>query len=49
VGKSYFFLDDITTPLPRAITILLHEFKDAFLAEIPPGLPSLRGIEYQID
>jgi hypothetical protein len=39
-----FSLEDITTPLPRAITILLQEFKDIFPAEIPPGLPPLRGI-----
>jgi hypothetical protein len=44
-----FSLEDITTPLPRAITNLLQEFKDIFLAEIPPGLPPLRGIEHQID
>jgi hypothetical protein len=44
-----FSLEDITTPLPRAITNLLQEFKDVFPAEIPPGLPPLRGIEYQID
>jgi hypothetical protein len=44
-----FSLDDITMPLPRAITNLLQEFKDIFLAEIPPGLPPLRGIEHQID
>jgi hypothetical protein len=44
-----FSLEDITTPLPRAITNLLQEFKDAFPAEIPPGLPTLRGIEHQID
>jgi hypothetical protein len=25
-----FSLEDITTPLPRAITNLLHEFKDVF-------------------
>jgi hypothetical protein len=42
-------LEDITTPLPRAITNILHEFKDVFPAEIPPGLPPLRGIEHQID
>jgi hypothetical protein len=35
--------------LPHAITNLLQEFKDVFLAEIPPGLPPLRGIEHQID
>jgi hypothetical protein len=44
-----FSLEDITTPLPHAITNLLQEFKDGFPAEIPPGLPPLRGIEYQID
>jgi hypothetical protein len=44
-----FSLEDITTPLPRAITNLLQEFKDAFPSEIPPGLPPLRGIEHQID
>jgi hypothetical protein len=44
-----FSLEDITTPLPCAITNLLQEFKDVFPAEIPPRLPPLRGIEYQID
>jgi hypothetical protein len=44
-----FSLEQITTPLPRAITNLLQEFKDVFPAEIPPGLPPLRGIEHQID
>jgi hypothetical protein len=42
-------LDDITMPLPRAITNLLLEFKDVFPDEIPLGLPPLRGIEHQID
>jgi hypothetical protein len=44
-----FSLEDNTTPLPRAITNLLQEFKDIFSAEIPPGLPPLRGIEHQIN
>jgi hypothetical protein len=44
-----FSLEDITTPLPHAITNLLHEFKDIFPTEIPSGLPPLRGIEHQID
>jgi hypothetical protein len=44
-----FSLDDITTPLPRAITNILQEFKDIFPVEIPPGLPPLIGIEHQID
>jgi hypothetical protein len=41
-----FSLEDITTLLSRAITNLLQEFKDVFPAEIPLGLPPLRGIEY---
>jgi hypothetical protein len=44
-----FSLDDIITPLPRAIINLLLEFKDIFPVEIPPELPHLRGIEHQID
>jgi hypothetical protein len=44
-----FSLEDITTPLPHAITNLLQEFKDVFPAEIPLGLPPLRGMEHQID
>jgi hypothetical protein len=44
-----FLLDDITMPLPHAITNLLQEFKDIFPTEIPPGLPPLRGIEHQIN
>jgi hypothetical protein len=44
-----FSLDDTTMPLPRAITNLLQEFKDIFPAEIPSGLPPLRGIEHQIN
>jgi hypothetical protein len=44
-----FLLEDITTPLPRTMTNLFQEFKDVFPAEIPSGLPPLRGIEHQID
>jgi hypothetical protein len=44
-----FSLENITTPLPHAITNLLQKFKDVFPDEIPPGLPPLRGIEHQID
>jgi hypothetical protein len=41
-----FSLDDITMPLPHTITNLLQELKDVFPAELPPGLPPLRGIEH---
>jgi hypothetical protein len=44
-----FSRDDNITLLPRTITNLLQKFKDIFPAEIPPGLPPLRGIEHQID
>jgi hypothetical protein len=47
--KVLFSLEDITIPLSRDISNLLQEFKDVFPAEIPPGLPPLRGIEHQID
>jgi hypothetical protein len=43
-----FLLEDITTPLSRAITNLLQEFKDIFPAEIPPGLPPLRGMSIKL-
>jgi hypothetical protein len=36
--QELFSLKDITTPLPRAITKLLQEFKDVFPAEVPSGL-----------
>jgi hypothetical protein len=42
-------LDDIARSLPPAVTNLLQEYEDIFPAEIPPGLPPLRGIEHQID
>jgi hypothetical protein len=44
-----FSLDDITTPLPRAIINLLQEFKDIFPVDIPPELPPLREFEHQIN
>jgi len=41
--------DDVASSIPLAITNLLQEFEDIFPAEIPPGLPPMRGIEHQID
>jgi hypothetical protein len=46
---SLFSNDDITRTLPAPVTNLLQEFSDVFSAEIPPGLPPIRGIEHQID
>jgi hypothetical protein len=44
-----FSLYDIASSLPPAVTNILQEFENIFPAEIPPGLPPLRGIEHQID
>jgi hypothetical protein len=42
-----FSLEDITTPLPRAITNLLQELKDVFPAEIPTGASLLNRAAYR--
>src|SRR3954466_10972100 len=34
---------------PPAIANLLQEYEDVFPAELPPGLPPIRGIERHID
>ena len=47
--RAMFSLDDIVSSVPPAVTNLLQEYEDIFLAEIPPGLPPMRGIEHQID
>ena len=47
--RSLFSLDDMPTSLPPVVTNFLQEYKDVFLAEVPLGLPPLRGIEHQID
>ena len=44
-----FSLDDIFSLVPPAVTNLLQEYEDIFPAEIPLGLPPMRGIEHQID
>ena len=40
---------DIASSIPPVVTNLLQEYEDVFPAEIPPGLPPMRGIEHQID
>jgi len=47
--RALFSLDDIASSLPPAVTNILQEYEDVFPAEIPRGLPPLRGIEHQID
>ena len=44
-----YSLDDIVSSMPTVVTNLLQEYEDVFPAEIPPGLPPMRGIEHQID
>jgi hypothetical protein len=43
--QALFSLDDIASSLPPAITNILQEDEDVFPAEIPPGLPPMRGID----
>ena len=47
--QALFSLDDIPSSIPPAVTNILQEYADVFPAEIPPGLPPVRGIEHQID
>ncbi|WVZ93548.1 hypothetical protein U9M48_039519 [Paspalum notatum var. saurae] len=43
-------LDDAPSlDIPPAVANLLQEYTDVFPKDLPPGLPSLRGIEHQID
>jgi hypothetical protein len=46
---ALFSNDDIASIVPVPVTNLLQEFSDVFPAEIPLGLPPIRGIEHQID
>ena len=47
--QAMFSLDDIVSLVPPAVTNLLQEYEENFPAEIPLGLPPMRGIEHQID
>jgi len=47
--RALFSLNDVLSSIPPATTNLLQEYEDVFPAEIPPGLPPMRGIEHQID
>src|SRR5581483_7822064 len=46
---ALFSLDNLPATLPPVVTNLLQEYADVFPAEIPPGLPPIRGIEHQIN
>ena len=47
--EAFFNSDDLDYCVPSAVKVLLHEFEDVFLDDIPSGLPPIRGIEHQID
>src|SRR6266498_3789765 len=47
--KYFILLTDATSSMPPATTNLLQEYEDVFPAQIPLGLPPIRGIEHQID
>jgi hypothetical protein len=47
--RALFSHDDIYSLVPPVVTNLLQEYEDIFPAEVPPGLPPMRGIEHQID
>ena len=37
------------TPIPTKVRKLIKKYEDVFPADLPPGLPPLRGVEHQID
>ena len=47
--KGEILVSNYMTPLSIGVSNVLQEFDDVFPAEIPSGLPPLRGIEHQID
>ena len=47
--RGFFSFEDMPPSLPPAIANLLQEYEDVFPAKLPPGLPTIRGIEHQID
>src|SRR4051812_23001624 len=46
-GKVLFSNDN--HPLSSSVSTVLQDYDDVFPAEVPAGLPPLRGIEHQID
>ncbi|GKV53061.1 hypothetical protein SLEP1_g59609 [Rubroshorea leprosula] len=46
---SYFNTNELNDSLPSVVKSLLQDFKDVFPEDIRNGLPSIRGIEHQID
>jgi hypothetical protein len=44
-----FSFEDLPPSLPLTVANLLQEYMDVFPQDVLPGLPPIRGIEYQID
>ena len=44
-----FSFEDMPPSLPPSVADVLQEFADVFPCAVPPGLPPIQGIEYQID
>jgi hypothetical protein len=47
--EAFFNLDDLDSCAPSVVKVLLQEFKDIFLDDIPSGLLPIRGVEHQIN
>ena len=41
--------NELDKSLPSIVVSLLHEYEDVFPNNVPSGLPTIRGIEHQID
>jgi hypothetical protein len=41
--------NDLPSTLPSVVFVVLKEYEDEFLEEVPLGLPPKRGIEHQIN
>ena len=47
--EAYFNSDNLDSCVPNVVKVILQEFEDVFIKEIPSGLLSISGIECQID
>ena len=47
--ETLLAVNDLPSTLPSVVFDLLQEYENVFPKEVPPGLPSKRGTEHQID